>query len=312
MFTRGGRGFIGCVALVLVLAACGGSPASDAPTTSPAPSASTSAPPSAGTTGVPTAPTRPSDGESTGPAETTETTAPAGDEPGQEMPEDVDRQSEPAPTGTAAEALVPFFAAVDEIDGRLRTAAEAVNAGLGEDTATFDQSTLDAIDAAVPWPAADAIPSGLDPATEQAVLLVYSDLTSRFGAMAGGDCVQRGTVPRESLGADCFVRGHEAKVRMPGDVRAARAAAAASAVDPPDPSAPESAEVQLRIEYINKANLGCGTVGGFIATDPIPVEWASEPSSDPTLPPTDGKVNGVRFRATYTESDGWAVNLLAC
>lgn len=311
MFTRGGRRFIGSVAVVLVLAACGGSPASEAPTTSPAPSASTSAPPSTGPTGVPAAPTRSSDG-ATGPTETTERTAPTGDEPSQEVPEDVDRQDESAPTGTAAEALVPFFAAVDEIDGRLRTAAAAVNAGLSGDTATFDRSTIDTIDAAVPWPAADAIPSGLDPATEQAVLLVYSDLTSRFGALAGGDCVQAGTVPRESLGADCFVRGHEAKVRMPGDIRAARAAAAASAFEPPDPNAPEAAEVLLRIEYINKANLGCGTVGGFIATDPIPVEWASEPSSDPTLPPTDGKVNGVRFRATYTESDGWTVDLPAC
>lgn len=301
MGARGGRRFIGSVAMVLVLAACGGSPGTAVPAATAGPPTGTSAAPPASTTSTPWVPSRPPDVGST------PRTAPPADEPGT-----VEAPAGSAAYGTAAEALEPFFAAVEEVDGRLRTAAAAVNAGLSADTATFDRSTLDTIGAADPAPAAAAIPSGLDPATEQAVLLVYSDLVSRFGALAGGDCVQVGTVPRESLDADCFVRGHEPKVRMPGDVQAARAAAAASALRPPDPSSPEAAEVPLRIEYINMANLGCGTMGGFIATDALPVEWVSEPSGDPSLPPTDGSVNGIRFRAAYDGSTGWTVDLLAC
>lgn len=311
MKTNGARRFIGAVLGVVVVvaaAACGASPGTPVPAGAPA-APTTSASPTPGPTTSPPAPTRPPTAESTPP-----TTAgdEAGGSPNGQPDGTTDGQGDTATAGTAAQALAPFFAAVDEIDGRLQAAATAVNAGLGEQDVTFDRSTVDLVDAAGPWPAADAIPAGLDPATEQAVLLVYSDLVSRFGALRGGDCLQVGTVPRASLNADCFVRGHAAKVRMPGDVQAAQAAAAASMIGTPDPGSPEAAEVLLRIEYINKANLGCGTMGGYIATDPILVEWANEPSADPTLPPTDGKVNGVRFRAAFDESAGWSIELLAC
>jgi hypothetical protein len=308
MKTRGGRRFIiGAVPgvlLVVAMAACGASPGTAVPGGSPA-APDTSASLSPGPTSSPPAPTRPSAGESTPPTTT-------GDETGGSTDMSTDGQGDTATAGPAARSLAPFFAAVDEIDGRLDAAAAAVNAGLGDQDATFDRSTIDLVDAAGPGPAADAIPAGLDPATQRAVLLVYSDLVSRFGALRGGDCLQVGTVPRDSLNADCFVRGHAAKVRMPDDVRAAQAAAAASMIGSPDPGSSEAAEVLLRIEYINAANLGCGTMGGYSATDPLPVEWVSEPSGDPTLPPTDGQINGVRFRATFDESAGWNVELLAC
>ena len=307
MKVRGSRRFLGAVLGVLVvvaLAACGASPGTPVPAGSPAASAP-SASPSPGPTTSPPASTLPTTAESTPPTTGV-------DEPGGSSDASPDGQPDSATAGSAALALAPFFAAVDEIDGRLKAAAVAVNAGLGEQDATFDRSTIDLVDAAGPWPAADAIPAGLDPATQQAVLLVYSDLVSRFGALRGGDCLQVGTVPRDSLNADCFVRGHAAKIRMPGDVQDAQALAEASLIGTPDPGSREAAEVLLRIEYINKANLGCGTMGGFIATDPILVEWSSEPSGDPTLPPTDGKVNGVRFRATFDETTGWSIELLAC
>lgn len=62
----------------------------------------------------------------------------------------------------------------------------------------------------------------------------------------------------------------------------------------------------------HKANTGCGTMGGYIATEPISVDWSTEPSADPTLPPTDGSVNGVRFRADCIEAGGCTAELLAC
>ena len=37
----------------------------------------------------------------------------------------------------------------------------------------------------------------------------------------------------------------------------------------PDPDSRESAELALRIEFIDKTNMGCGTVGGHLATQPF-------------------------------------------
>ena len=313
MTTRGARPFLaGCLALI-VLAGCASTPGTAVPG---APGPSATAPSASPTTGPnpSTGPTPPSSAPESAPESASES---PGSNPGPTVEPVPDSETTaawaaPPATGSAAEALAPFFTAVTDIDARLQTAAAAVNAGIGDEQVTVDQATVDLVDAAAPWPAAEAVPAGLDPATEQAVLLVYSDLVSRWGALRGGDCLQVGTVPRNSLNADCFVRGHEAKVRMPGDVEAARAAAASSVIGTPDPGSPEAAEVLLRIEYINKANLGCGTMGGYIATDPVLVEWAGEPSGDPTLPPTDGKVNGVRFRAAFDETAGWSIELLAC
>lgn len=297
--------FIGTVAILAVMAACAGSPVAGTATPTPTTPSASSAPRTPTVTATPPTATPPTAIPSTATPPTRSwptstpavTTAPPSPEPG---------------SGSAADALVPFFAAVADIDARLSTAAAAVNAGLTDQEATFDQQTIDLVDAAAPWAAAQAIPAGLDPATEQAVLLVYSDLASRFGALRGGDCLQVGTVPRSSLNADCFVRGHEPKARLSADVAAARAIAESSAFTAPSPDSRAAAEVRLRVEYINKANLGCGTMGGFLATGPLPVQWSTEPSGDPQLPPTDGTVNGVRFRATYTGAAGWTVELLAC
>jgi len=286
-----------------VVSACAGSPVPGTATMTPSPSTSstapsTSAPPTSAPTSAPTSPS---------------TSPPTSELPSTTVEEPPTDSETPGPAaGTAADELVPFFAAVDEIDGKLGVAAAAVNAGMSDEYATFDRQTIDTVDAAAPWPAAHAIPAGLDPATEQAVLLVYSDLASRFGSLRGGDCLEVGTVPRSSLNADCFARGHVAKVRMPGDVDAARAVAESSAFVATSPDSPAAAEVLLRVEYINKANMGCDTMGGYIATEPIPVEWSSEPSADPAMPPLDGKVNGVHFRAGYADPAGWTIELLAC
>ena len=224
---------------------------------------------------------------------------------------------------SAADDLVAFFDAVETTDRDLQAAADAVNGSIGVDTVTFEQSTIDAIDRAEPVATAAAIPAGLEPAAEQAVLLVYSDLVSRFASLSQGSCVYLGTRPRSDLEPSCFSQGHAAAERMPEDVAAAHAVAEDSPpAVVPDPDSRTAAEVRLRIALIDGANRGCDSGGGFIATVPIPVRWYANPSvrpDTPEIPPLDGEVGGidvgagpVGFWATYAPSTGWAVELNAC
>ena len=118
---------------------------------------------------------------------------------------------------SAADDLVAFFDAVETTDRDLKAAADAVNGSIGVDAVTIEQSTIDAVDRAEPAAVAAAIPAGLEPAVEQAVLLVYSDLVSRFAALRQGSCLY--TQPRSELDPLCFSQGHAAAARMPGDRR---------------------------------------------------------------------------------------------
>jgi hypothetical protein len=304
------------VAVILASAACGGADTSTTGRAVPL----TGTPPSVSVTPTPPTPTQPT---ATPPTRAPTTAPPDGTTPDDASDDpagpdsgnagDSEMPAAPAGGGDALDALAPFFAAVAQTDQNLRAAAEAVNAGIVGDTVTFDQTTIDAVDRGAPDGVAATIPTGLDPAVEQAVLLVYSDLVSRYGSMRGGDCVYVSTRPRAELNADCFVRGHEASLRTSDDVDAAYAAAAATPVTVvPDPDSRESAEVPLRIEYINKANMGCGTMGGYLAVQTIPIDWVTEDSGAPEIPPTDGHVGGVGFTASYDSGNGWTVDLRAC
>ena len=189
------------------------------------------------------------------------------------------------------------------------------------DTVTFEQSTIDAVDRAEPTAVAAAIPAGLEPAVEQAVLLVYSDLVSRFAVLRQRSCLYVGTRPRSELDPLCFSQGHAAAERMPGDVDAARAAAEASPpVVVPAPDSRSAAEVRVRVALIDLVNLGCDSGGGFITTKPISVRWYANPKANPgtpEIPPLDGEVAssvdaGVGFWATYAAATGWTIQLNAC
>lgn len=311
MGTRRMIWFVTTAAVVLASAACGGADTSTTGRAVPL----TGTPPSVSVTLTPPTVTPPTRAPTTAPPDSTtpdnSSDDPAGPDSGTSGESEV--PAEPPGGGDALDALAPFFAAVAETDQNLRAAAEAVNAGIVGDTVTFDQSTIDAVDRGAPDGVAATIPTGLDPAVEQAVLLVYSDLVSRYGAMRGGDCVYVSTRPRAELNVDCFVRGHEASIRTSGDVDAAYAAAAATpATVVPDPESRQSAEVPLRIEYINKANMGCGTMGGYLAVQTIPIDWVTEDSGAPEVPPTDGRVGGIGFTARYDAGSGWTVDLRAC
>lgn len=310
MGTRRGFWFVTTAVLVLASAACGGA---NTPTGQGDPVTAT--PPSVSVTVTPPTRTSPTSPPISAPPDGTPSAEVSilPEEPGADTSEESETPVEPPSGGEALESLAPFFAAAAETDQNLKAAAAAVNAALQGDTVTFDQATIDAIDRGSPTAAAAAIPTGLDPTVEQAVLLVYSDLVSRYAAMRGGDCVNVSTRPRADLNADCFVRGHEAAIRTPGDIDAAYAAAAAAPVMVVSaPDSRESAEVRLRIEYINGANMGCGTMGGYLATQAIPVDWVADDSGAPDVPPTDGHVGGIAFTATYDAGSGWTVELRAC
>ena len=311
MWTHRGFWLVTAAAMVLASTACG---AQDTSTTGQGASVAAT-PSSVSVTGTPPTRTPPTGPPISSPPESTPTgdASVASGEPDTVTSEESETTTPPASGGDALGALAPFFAAVAQTDQNLKAAADAVNAGIGNDTVTFDRATIDAIDRGSPYAVAATIPTGLDPTVEQAVLLVYSDLVSRYGAMRGGDCVQVGTRPLADLNVDCFVRGHEPASRTSGDLDAVYAAAAAApATVTPDPDSRASAEVPLRIEYINKANMGCGTMGGFLATQTIPVEWVTEDSGAPEVPPTDGRVGGVGFTASYDAGSGWTVDLRAC
>ena len=230
----------------------------------------------------------------------------------------------PPPSATwaasAADGLVPFFAAVAETDRLLRAAADAVNASFGADTITVSQATIDAVERSAPTAVATAIPAGLQPAVEPAVLLVYSDLVSRYAALS---CLPRRTIPRSELNPGCFTQGHAAAIRLTADVDKARTLAAASPpVVAPAADSRAVAELLLRIAFIDKANLGCANTGGFLAIDAIRIDWNAEPPPAPDIPPTEGHIGpcavlavdvcGIPFRATYNTGTGWTVSVEAC
>lgn len=327
--TRTVKGISVVVGLLLAVGACGGGDTAGTPITATTPSGgeppSTSAPATPTPDATPEMPTeQPATPDATQqiPAEQPATPDDQGShQPPAPGPTSSDQQATkeqptkiaPAPESGTATALAGFFAAVSDTDQNLKEAAAAINASFDGDTVTFEQSTADLVDRAEPTAVAQSIPAGLDPATEQAVLLVYSDLVSRYASMSGL-CMQVGTFTRAQLETDCFANGHVAAQRTDADVSSAHAAAAAHpSFSPAAPDSRQAAELQARIRYIYVGNLGCAGKGGFVADEAIVIDWNAEPSEVPEFPPLDGHINGhMGFRATYTADSGWTVHLNAC
>ena len=218
----------------------------------------------------------------------------------------------PPADSPTSDVLAPFFAAADTADAALAAAAAAVNDSYTGDQMTFTQATADLLNQARPSAVAAVIPAGLDPETERAVLLVYSDLESRFAALHGESCVQVGTYTRAELDPHCFTEGHAAVVAMPTDVAAARStASSASAFTDAGPHSREAAEVALRVGYVDGNNEGCGSHGGFRATDPIEIVWSGDPSAVDGAASAQGLTNGVGFTVSWA-GDTWSVRYQAC
>ncbi|MGS0686424.1 hypothetical protein ACVBEQ_14955 [Nakamurella sp. GG22] len=318
------------VILTLGTTACAGTEISGSPTTgSVAATAGSSAParsaatrpstPPPSTTRLPSQPTSqpsrtqaPATEPPTAPDSTTENPATT-----RTSPPDVTFVPDPGTTlppadSSASDALEPFFAAADTADAALTAAAAAVNDSYAGDTVTFTRATVDLVDQARPSAVAAAIPAGLDRDVQRAVLLVYSDLESRFAALHGESCVQVGTFTRADLDPHCFAEGHAAAVAMPADVAAAHAAASSAApFTDAGAHSREAAEVALSVGYVDGNNEGCGSHGGFRATDPIDIAWNGDPSAVNGADSGDGVTNGVQFTASWT-GEAWSVRYLAC
>ncbi|MFK4084897.1 hypothetical protein ACI2LF_12345 [Kribbella sp. NPDC020789] len=206
----------------------------------------------------------------------------------------------------ATTALAGFFTAAAKLDSQLRTAATAIN-GSGPPWTAVTPRVAGLVTAADLRPVARTIPAGLPDRLRAAVILVYSDLSSRrhalgsfawAGPLDGTTTVQL----RRELG-----NGHPAAVRFGRDLADARALASRTS---PVPSVPDgsrlTAEILLLIRYADLANGGCDSRGGVVLTTLPRIVWQHES----TEPARDGSIGGIGFAATY--SSGWQINLFAC
>jgi hypothetical protein len=213
---------------------------------------------------------------------------------------------------TAAADLAPFFAGADVADARIRTAAAAINRDIGPTTAHVRRSSRALIVASSPRPAAKAIPAGMSPDLQRAVLLVYSELVARAAAFNGVDTTQTVllTDPDTVRMLHAFRVGSGIARRYPADLATARALAQ---TNPPihtvSPGSRQAAELALQIATINGENNGCGSAGGYLYTAPRPVQWKTIVTDYGRF---DGTIGGIRFAATYIPANGWTVELNAC
>ena len=173
----------------------------------------------------------------------------------------------------------------------------------------FRPSTVAALKTADPSAIAKTIPAGLPPALERAVLVVFSELDSRYMSMSAWGT---GTESSADLTLQhCFVHGAPAAARFATDLASAHAIA--STMLPVTPAAPDSrtaAELQLQLDVIYENNAGCAATGGFIVSQLAPVVWRVIPTG---MGPADGTVAGMQFQASYDAASGWtSTRLLVC
>ena len=223
---------------------------------------------------------------------------------------------------SADDTLSAYFAAAAGVDRRLRAAAAAANGDIGVSRITVSQQTLDAIAAADPSAAADAIPAGLPPSVLLPVLTVQSDLESRYESFRG---FTAGTATAGQPGViavsdehghyllTCLGNGSRAAASFADDVASARAAASRTPpVAPVDPSGRAAAELAVRLQDISGQNSGCMSCGGYRVTALAPITWHAVAPLTPGGNPWDGDIGGGLFAAHYTAGQGWTVQINAC
>jgi hypothetical protein len=218
-----------------------------------------------------------------------------------------------APAPSATHDLAAYFRAAARMDGRLRAAAVLINRDIGSGTADFGPDTVAAVKAADPTSAGRLIPAGLTGGLLHTVILVQSDLASRWYAFR--PVVEPPTgVPsqdRERL-HDCLANGAPAAARFASDLAAARRIAAAS---PPArrvaPASHAAAKVPLQLALVAIANGGCESCGGHLALTMPRIRWHRHVAAE-GLPPFDGTIGRIFFYAHYAGGTGWHVRLNAC
>jgi hypothetical protein len=265
-----------------------------------------SSPAGPGTTASPTS-TAPSVSPSTTPSTATPST-PTPDTTTPSSTPSTDRSS-------ALRALRPFLTAAAELDRQLQEAATAINAA-GPPWTTITPSVAAKVRAADLKPVARRIPAGLPAGLQQAVVLVYSDLSSRRHAISSFEFtgsfeppLSEGETATEA-GLAQLRNGHAAAVRFDRDLAAVRSlAAATSPIGSYRPSSREQAEVLLLVRYVELANGGCDAHGGAVLTKLPVISWTTVPSTGSHWT-GKGTIGGVGFTAKFTGT--WHLELLAC
>ncbi len=219
-----------------------------------------------------------------------------------------------APELMAVRDLDGFLGAAARADQALTEAANRINAASTETDIVIDQQTADLLRQVDLEQLARWLPPGMPDALQNQALLVYSDLVSRWGSLAGGQCRQEvGTYPRSQAEASlCFVNGAPAAARFDADfVTLERLAETTPAFSVADRGSRAAEELAVRVRSIDLRNLGCDSTGGFVATEPIVIVWGEIPGFD-DQPPWQGTVDGIAFRGTFDEVRGWTILVNAC
>jgi hypothetical protein len=215
---------------------------------------------------------------------------------------------------SVADQLDTFFTAAQRADTQIRAAAAQFNEGVTTKGITVQAKAYTALRAIDLQPVGRAIPGGLPAALQHKVLLVYSDLSARLNTF---NPISRDSSPGRFIpaGSDeyryvmrALAGGATPAANFAGDLAAARSL-------PPIPVAPPNshatAEVALRVLFINMLNGGCGSSGGHVYSTPAPIVWGSH-ASDGAGHTADGTIAGIPFQANYHEGQGWHVAIWAC
>ena len=108
------------------------------------------------------------------------------------------------------------------------------------------------------------------------------------------DCLKNGTTPARSFAADLAA--------------AREAAALAPPVPATDPSSRAAADLAVRLQYVDLANMGCMNCGGGRFTT-LTVTWHPVDVGGQLW---DGDVDTIPFAAHYTAGSGWTAQIDAC
>ncbi len=226
---------------------------------------------------------------------------------------------------SALDTLGPYLLRVAAVDAALKKAAAAVNGDVGAGTLDLRPATKAAIEAASPSGAGDAIPAGVPANLLGRVMLVQSDLVSRWASLVGysrigGIAPVARTDPAAADALACLSRGGTAASSNAADVRALTTTAAGMpSLTPLASESRDAADVRLLLSYLEGQNLGCASCGGYRYTTLPVITWYPVPrpatadypqQADGTIGPSGS--TGPEFSATWSPSAGWQVTIYAC
>lgn len=254
-------------------------------------------------------------GEDTTTATAPSTTAPpaGAEQTTTEAPATTERPTTTTGAPSAADALEPFLTAAATLDTRLEAAATAINGG-GPPWSEVTSDMASAVQGADLEAVAKTVPAGLPHDLLQAVILVYSDLSSRRHAMESFTYPSAHPRTTSELLTELGY-GHAAADRFDDDLADLRSlVGSAPPVGVVSSDSRAAAEALLYVQFVELANGGCDSRGGAVFTELPPLDWnASTPASpDIGIPEWDGHVGGIEFSADHNPNGTWDIVIWAC